>query len=151
LAAALSLTAPLAAHADEVTRAGYREAAEPICQKNTEANERILVGVRADVRQERLGVAAAKLGRAAGALEEALAQLRALPPPAADQARLAKWLEYVKQEVGYFELASQQLKAGKKTAVSKTVVRLTRTAGRANAQVVPFAFKYCRFQPSRFT
>jgi hypothetical protein len=58
--------------AAEFTRTEYREAAEPICKVDTEANERILAGVRAEVRQGKLGPAAAKFARAASALGRAL-------------------------------------------------------------------------------
>lgn len=50
----VALFAPLvsAALASEVTREGYREAVEPICKSNTQANERILAGVKQEVRGE---------------------------------------------------------------------------------------------------
>jgi hypothetical protein len=151
LATALSLAGPFAAGAEEVTRTAYREVAEPICKENTEANERILDGVRGDVREGKLGTASTKLAKAGRALKLALNELRGLPQPAPDRVRLTKWFGYVGQEVEYFQLASRQLKNGDKRAASQTVVRLTGTAGRANAQVVPFGFVYCRLQPSRFT
>jgi hypothetical protein len=151
IALAVTLVGPVLAGADEVTRTTYREAAEPICQKNTEANERILSGVRAEVNHGELTKAARKLAAASRALKATLSGLKALPRPPADQARLTRWFKYVAEEIGYFELAARQLKAGKKTQASKNVVRLTSTAARANAQVIPFEFTYCRLEPSRFT
>src|SRR4051794_32465031 len=147
----MALTGPLVAQGDEVSRAEYREGAEPVCKRNTEANERILSGVRKEVKSGELGKAATKLAKAAKALKGTLNQLRALPAPAADQARLMKWFKYISDEVGYFQLAARELKAGERTKAAQNVVRLTSTANRANAQVVPFEFVYCRFEPSRFT
>lgn len=139
------------ANAAEVSREEFREAAEPICKVDTQANERILAGVRAEVRQGRLGPPAAKFAKAAKALKTALAQLEALPRPTADEARLAKWFGTVKTEAGYFEAVSRKLAAGQKSAAEKLVSKLTVTAGKANNQVLPFEFTYCRLEPSRFT
>lgn len=91
---AIAVTAG-SAGATEVSRASYREAAEPICKANTEANERILSGVRAEVRQGKFAAASAQFTKAARALKATLKELRALPQPAADRTRLAKWLGYV--------------------------------------------------------
>ena len=151
LAALLLLLVSRPAGADEVTRESYKAAVEPICQSNTKANERILAGVRAEVKHDQLKPAAASMAKAARALRETLVQLRALPEPAADRDRLAMWFELVKEEVAKFKLAAAQLRAGKKAAASVTVVYLGSTANRANAQVIPFGFHYCLFEPSRFT
>ena len=61
----------VAAHATEDERASYKEAVEPICKANTEANEKILKGVRQQVKQEMLKPAGAKFTKAAKALEGA--------------------------------------------------------------------------------
>jgi hypothetical protein len=151
VAVALLLAGPMTARGDEVSRDEFREAAEPICKKNTEVNERILAGARAEVRHDEFGKAAKKLAAAGRALKGTLGQLKAIPRPTADQAHLAKWFKFIAEEVGYFELSARQLKAGKKTQASKSVVRLTSIADRANAQVIPFEFTYCRLEPSRFT
>jgi hypothetical protein len=139
------------AWAAEVSRSEYREAAEPICKVDTKANERILATVRQEVRQGALGSAAAKFMAASRALKKALGQLEALPRPAADEARLAKWFATVKAEAGYFEAVSRKLAAGQKRAAESFVTKLTVTAMKANDQVLPFEFTYCRLEPSRFT
>lgn len=141
----------LAASGAEVGRAEYREAAEPICRRNTEANERILAGVKAEVRDGKLKPAASKFARAAAALKRTARRLEALPRPPVDLPRLAKWFGYVKDEVGYFEAIAARLKAGKKGAAEQLVARLSTTASRANNTVIVFEFDYCRLEPSRFT
>jgi hypothetical protein len=153
LAVVTALLAAIAAVAGaaEVSRAGFRESAEPICRTDTQANERILAGVRDEVRAGKLGPAAGRFARAAKALKMALVQLEALPRPAADEARLRRWFATVGTEVGYFEAASRKLAAGQKAAAESYVTKLTVTANKANNQVLPFEFTYCRLEPSRFT
>ena len=108
-------------------------------------------GVKAEVRAGKLGPPAAKFTRAAKALRKALAQLEALPRPPADQARLAKWFQTVGTEAGYFEAVARKLRAGQKAAAERYVNKLTTTASKADNQVLPFEFTYCRLEPSRFT
>jgi hypothetical protein len=148
--AALALVTSLAAAA-EVTRDSYREAVEPICQANTQANERILAGVRSEVKSGKLRPAAAQFARAATALKKTQRQLAAVPQPPADAAKLTKWLGSVKLEASLFERIAAQLRAGQKGAAEQTVAKLTSNATQANNQVIPFEFHYCRFEPSRFT
>jgi hypothetical protein len=147
---AFALFASLATAA-EVTRDSYREAAEPICQANTQANERILAGVRSEVKRGKLAPAAAQFTKAAKALKLAKRQLAAVPQPPADQARLGKWLGLVETEGSLFERISAQLRAGQKSAAERTVAKLSTNANQANNLVIPFEFRYCRFEPSRFT
>jgi hypothetical protein len=140
-----------AAGAEEVTRETYREAVEPICQANTQANERILDGVRNEVKQGELHAAGRRFERAAAALRKTLAQLQAVAQPPADQARLSRWLGDVQLEVKLFSRAAAYLGAGKKAAAEGMVVRLESVARRANNVVFAFEFRYCRLDPSRFT
>ena len=156
IAVALCATAifiPLSslAFAGEVTRAGYREAVEPICKADTQANERIFAGVKQEVRQGKLKPAAVKFAKAARALKSAIAQIKKVPAPAADAARLSKWLGKVSNEAGYFEAVSRKLRAGDKAGAEHLVNKLTTEAGAANNVVIPFEFTYCRLEPSRFT
>ncbi|HEX3361800.1 MAG TPA: hypothetical protein VHS74_12470 [Solirubrobacterales bacterium] len=147
---AAGLLTSLAA-ANEVTRESYRQAVEPICKRNTEANERILGRVRSEVRTGKLKPAAAQFIKAAVELKKTIAQLRGVPRPPADTARLSRWLGKVSLEAGLLEAAGAKLRAGEKAEAQRMVVKLTGNANRANAIVIPFEFEYCRFEPSRFT
>jgi hypothetical protein len=144
------LAAPFA-QATEVTRESYKEAVEPICKTNTEANERILKGVRSEVKAGKLKVAAGQFSRAATALKKTVKQLKAVAQPPADQAKLAKWLKYVEEEANLFQKTAKKLKAGDKAGAQAMVIRLTHNANQANNQVLGFEFHYCRFEPSKFT
>ena len=145
------LVAAAGAEATEVTRASYTEAVEPICKVNTEANEKILKGVKAEVKANKLKPAGVQFAKAAAALAKSYTQLAAVPQPPADTAKLTKWLSYVKAEASLFSATAAKLKAGDKTGAEANVVRLTHTANLANDQVLGFEFEYCRFEPSRFT
>jgi hypothetical protein len=150
--AILAILAPLApALAAEATRGTYKEAVEPICRANTEANERLLAGVRQEVRAGRTGSAAVKFTRAAKALKKTIGELQKVPAPAADAARLSKWLAKVSNEAGYFEAVAKKLRVGDKAGAQKLVVKLTTEANAANNVVLPFEFEYCRLDPARFT
>lgn len=148
-AAALLVAGP--AGAEEPTRASYREAVEPICRANSEANERILHGARAEVRAGKLDQAAAKFKRAARALAKTLGELKAVPRPAADAARLGRWFGLIEAEQRLLAKTGAYLAAGRKGAALGMVVRLESTASRANNVVFAFEFHYCHFEPSRFT
>lgn len=151
LAAALVVAYASLALAAELTRSEYKEQVEPICQANTKANERILSGVRAEVKQGKLRLAATKFQKAATALKKTHRELAAVPQPTADEARLGKWLGYVETEAGLFNSAAKALKAGNKNKAESYVVKLTHNATLANSTVLSFGFHYCKLQPSKFT
>jgi hypothetical protein len=148
LAAALMGAVP--AMAAEATPESYKEAVEPICKSNTEANEKILKGVRGKVNAGKLDAAAKQVRAAARALKQARIKLVAVPKPADDAARLTKWLGYVKTEVELFESLGKKLANDERSAASKMVVRLYTTADQANSQVVDYEFRYCKLKPSKF-
>ena len=147
---ALALLA-LPAQAEEVTRESYKEAVEPICKANTKANERILKGVRGKVKAGKLKAAGRQFSRAATALRKTVKELRAVPRPPADEAKLIKWLKTVEEEANLFQKTAQKLKAGNKNGALAMVIRLEHNANVANNQVLGFEFHYCRFEPSKFT
>lgn len=147
----LAMLAVPFAQATEVTRESYKEAVEPICKANTQANERILKGVRKEVKEGKLRLAGGQFSRAATALSRTLRELKAVPQPPADQAKLVKWLKYVGTEVELFQRTAKKLKAGDKNGALQMVIRLEHNANQANAQVLNFEFHYCRFEPSKFT
>jgi hypothetical protein len=151
IVAAATLIAIATAGAEEVPRDSYREAVEPICKADTKANERILAGVRQEVKEGKLTAAAAKFRRAGVALKGSLRELKAVPRPAADSARLSRWFGLIATEVRHFERTAGYLAAENKATAVGMVVRLESTAHRANNVVVPFEFHYCRLEPARYT
>lgn len=150
VAAVVLSAASLAFGAEELTRSEYRDRVEPICKRNSEANREILKGIHAEVRQGKLDAAGRRLIRAAVALRHALTQLKAVPRPPADEARLTEWLKRVAQEAELLQRAGNALKAGKQGLASRLQARLYAGANSANSLVLPFDFRYCRFEPSKY-
>jgi hypothetical protein len=137
--------------AAELTPAEYTAQVEPICHRNSMANEKILKNVKKDVKQGKLKLAATALAKAATALGKAYAELQAVPQPAASQATLAKWLAYVKKEQSLLSATGKALRANKKSQASHDETQLNHYANLANSTVFSFHFRYCKFEPSRYT
>lgn len=137
--------------AAETSRTEYVARVEPICKANTQANERILAGVRRRVTRGQLAPAAAQFERAASALRRTLGELKAVPRPPADAASLGRWFVDIEAEVGLFAATARDLRAGQKGAAEHLSVKLTAAADKADAQVLAFEFHYCRAEPSKFT
>jgi hypothetical protein len=144
------LLGALPAFAAETTREEYVKAVEPICKANTEANEKILKGVKAKVKAGKLDAASKQVAAAARALKRTRVQLLKVPKPSADAARLTKWLGYVKTEIALLEAVARKLATDQQNAAFRMQLRLESTARRANAEVLGFGFRYCKFQTSKF-
>jgi hypothetical protein len=151
LAVALLVSVPLAlALGTDPTRDEYVAAAEPICKANSEANSRILKGVKDQVKQGKLGPAGRRFIRASSALGKTVGQLAKLPQPTEDAAKLTKWIGYLKQEQTYLLKIGQALKADDKFHAQKLAVQLNRNNNKANNTVISFNFHECRIESSRF-
>jgi glutamate mutase epsilon subunit len=148
---ALAMLSGPFAEAAEITRESYKEAVEPICKRNVEADEQVLKGVKQKVKAGKLKPAAKQFTKAAAALEKAVKQLKAVPQPTADEAKLDKWLKFVEEEVGLLRQTAQKLNAGNKNGALAMQIRLNHTATQANNTVLGFEFHYCRVEPSKLT
>ena len=146
-----AFTAVALAVAPAQTREGYVAQVEPICKKNTAANERILQGARSEIKAGRLRVAAGQFTRAGRAFEKAVGELRAVPPPGEDAVTLAKWLAQLEKETDFLQRIGKALNEGKKTAVLGLSVRLKHNGNLANNLVLDFDFRYCLINPSKFS
>ncbi|HYJ22010.1 MAG TPA: hypothetical protein VEW07_08320 [Solirubrobacterales bacterium] len=147
--AALAIAVPMAGAA-ELSREQYSARVEPICKTNTEANRRIFKGAKAEVKADELKQAAGHFTRAAAALERTISQLKAVPRPAADEARLAKWIGYLETESSLLGGIGRALAQEDKAKAQLYSVRLNRNSNLANNTVLAFAFEYCRIDPARF-
>jgi hypothetical protein len=145
------LVVGLAAASTPEEKTAYKEQVEPICKVNSQANEKILKNVRKEVKAGKLKTAGAKFLKASTALKSTYTQLKAVPQPPSDAAKLTKWLGYVKTEANLFGEAGNALKAGKKGKAQSLVNKLNQNATLANNTVISYTFKYCKFEPSKFT
>ncbi len=150
IATALLATAVIAVAA-EPTRESYTAQVEPICKKNTESIERILKGVKKQISKGELKAAAGKFTKAANAFEAATKQLKAVPQPVEDTAKLTKWIKQLETGTGLLRKISTALKAEKKAKVSSYSVQLSSNSNVANSLVLGFDFKYCLVDSSKFT
>jgi len=151
LAVALFAVGAFAATSPEQTRESFVTQAEPICKTNTKANEKILAGVRKKVQKGQLSVAAGQFTKASAAFGKALKQLKAVPQPPADAAKLNKWLGYLETETKMLGEIGKALKAGDKNKAQTLSVKLTHNGNLANNTVLGFEFDYCLIDSSKFS
>jgi hypothetical protein len=153
LALALALTllvcAPVALAATPA-QIEYAEGVEPICKANSEANSRILKGVKTQVQKDKLVPAGKRFIRAAGALGKAVTQINGVPRPAEYEAKLTKWIGYLKSEKTFLQKIGKALKDKDKYHAQKLAVELNKNNNKANNTVISFPFKECRIDSSRF-
>lgn len=147
LVVALLVAVPVAL-ADE--RDEYVAKVEPICKANTEANARILKGVKGQVQRGDLVPAGRRFIRASTALGKAVGQIAAVPQPSADTVKLTKWIGYLKSEKSLLQRIGQALKAEDKHKASKLAVKLNDNNTDANNTVLSFGFDECKIDSSRF-
>jgi len=153
-AAAMLLLAGSARADDDPTRAEYVEQVEPICQANTEANQRILKNVKTKARSKspsQVRKAGSQFIQASAAFGAATQKLATVPRPAADDTRLLRWfksLGIVKEKL--FKLG-KALKAGEKILAAHEQVRVERASNAANNVGFVFEFHYCHLSASNFT
>jgi hypothetical protein len=151
LVIALSAGAALGVTSTEQTRETYVAQVEPICKTNTKANERILAGAEKKVKEGKLKVAAGQFTQAAAAFGKAVKQIKAVPQPVADKAKLDKWLGYLEGETKLLSEIGKALKAGNKARAQTLSVKLTHNGNLANNAVLGFDFDYCLIDSSRFS
>jgi hypothetical protein len=149
IAAVAMLLAAGAASAAEITPTEYKEQVEPICQAGR-SKEEALKKVHKEVKEGKLKLASRQVATGAKALKQTYLKLLQVPKPAADAARLTKWLKDVKTEVEMLEAVGRKLAKGEKNAALRMVVRLKANAERANNQVLDYQFRYCHVDPSKF-
>lgn len=139
-----------AASAAEISRDEYVALAEPICKTNVLANKRIFKGAKEQVKTGRLKAASRHFFRAATAFAKTIRQLEAVPQPTADEARLARWLGYLRTEKEIVAKIGSALAADDKHRASSYSVDLNANSNRANNTVLGFGFDYCYIDPARF-
>jgi hypothetical protein len=150
LTVALAVAPVAAAAVGEITRPEYVERVEPICKANTDANSRILKGVKDQVKSGKLVPAGKRFIRASSALGTAVGKIAAVPQPSEDAAKLTKWIGYLKSEKTFLQKIGVALKAKDKFHAQKLAVELNKNNNQANNTVISFGFDECRIDSSRF-
>jgi hypothetical protein len=155
LASALALlvvfpVALAAAETGQEEKEKYAKQVEPICKTNSEANSRILKGVKGQVENDKLVPAGKRFVRASTALGKAVTQIDKVPRPEAFDAKLTKWIGYLRKEKTFLQQIGAALKAKDKHKAQKLAVELNKNNNQANNTVITFPFKECHIDSSRF-
>jgi hypothetical protein len=143
-------TATAVSAAAEVTRPEYVAQLERICKPGSEATQRAVRGMRADVRSERFRLAASKFAKAERIFADTVSSISAVPRPAADRATLARWFAALGRETDYLGRTAASLRAEDIARFQRVSGRFFQEGSKANNVVVSFGFNYCNFKPSRF-
>jgi hypothetical protein len=149
LGAALLVSATAAA-AEAPTREEYVAQLERVCKPDAEATQRAMKGARADIRAERLVLAAGKFAQATSIFGATLKQIAAVPRPAADTAKLGKWFGYLKAQESYLSQITAQLRADHAIQAQRLTARFIHNGNLANNVVLAFGFDSCSFKFSRY-
>jgi hypothetical protein len=148
--AAVVLSAAAAAAAQAPSRAEYVSRLETICKPDAEATQRVMKGARADIRAERLAVAAGKFAKATSIFGSTVTKISAAPRPPADAAKLARWFGYLKAQESYLRQITVQLREDHAIRAQRLTARFIHNGNLANNVVLAFGFDYCSFKFSRY-
>jgi hypothetical protein len=151
VAIAAFLGAPLVASAaPQLTRGEYVRQLEAICRPGSEATQRAVRGFRADIRHERLRLAASKFLKAKRIFAHTVGLISPVPRPAADRATLTRWFTALNRETIYLGKTAAALRAEDIARFQRVSAEFIHEGNKANNVVVSFGFTYCSFKPSRF-
>jgi hypothetical protein len=151
LALALTLTAAgVAGAAEGPSRSEYVGQLEGICKPRAEATQVAMHGAKADLKAERLSVAAGKFAKATKIFGGTVTKIAAVPRPEADSAKLRTWFTYLNRQESYLRQITAQLKAGKAIPAQRLTARFIHSGNLANNVVIAFGFDYCSFKFSRY-
>lgn len=148
--AAIFVVAVPAGAAEGPNRDEYRAMVEPICERNTFANKRILAGARDKIRQGRLRAAGGQFIRLSEAFGASVREIAAVPRPPTDDARLVKWFGFLKILKGHLRNLGKALKERDRIKAAHERIRVERSGNAANNVGFVFEFTYCRITRSRF-
>jgi hypothetical protein len=142
--------AAVAAAAEAPSRDEYVGRLEAICKPDALATERVMKGAKADVRAERLAVAAKKFAKATVIYSGTVKQIAAFPRPEGDEAKLGKWFTYLERQVSYLRQITAKLRQDDPIRAQRLTARFIHNGNLANNVVLAFGFNYCSFKFSRY-
>ncbi len=134
----------------EPTRPEYVKQLEAICKPRTEETEAAVKGLPADIKAERLKVAARKFSAASRIFVATLGEISPVPRPFADRPKLAKWFGYLARQQRYLDEIVKALHAEEAVRSQRLTARFVHNGNLANRTVLAFGFRYCSFEFSRY-
>lgn len=147
---AMALFATAASAAEAPTRDDYVVQLEKVCKPDALATQRAMKGARADIRAERLQMAAKKFAKATSIFGSTVKEISAVTRPEADRARLSKWFTYLKRQESYLGQITEQLRLDHPIQAQRLTARFIHNGNLANNVVLAFGFDYCSFKFSRY-
>ncbi len=150
LAATLAVAAPAFAIVNPPTEAEYVAAVEPICKRDREAAEQILVGVQDNIREDRLRVAGNQLLRASRRFGATIGQLIEVPRPTAQEEKLQKWFGFLRKVKTRLAQTGKLYKEAKELQATHESIRTERSGNAANNVSFSLGFRDCRMSRARF-
>jgi hypothetical protein len=148
--AAATTSAAEEPRATDSSRTEYVARLERICKPGSDATERAVHGVRADVRAERFAVAAGRFDRARRIFSKTVTSIVIVPRPPADASTLKRWFTALGKEKVYLGQIVKTLRANDIAGFERVSADFIHEGNRANNAVVSFGFNYCDFKPTRF-
>jgi hypothetical protein len=136
--------------AEDPTRAGYVARLERICKPGSEATQRAVRGVRADVHTERLRLAGSKFAKAKRIFARTVSAIATVPRPGADRATLDRWFAALGREKVFLGRTASALRAEDVARFQRVSADFIHEGNKANNVVVSFGFNYCNFKSSRY-
>jgi hypothetical protein len=149
LAVAL-IVAAAAPAAEAPTRDEYVDRLEKVCKPDALATQRAMKGARADVRAERLAVAATKFAKATSIFGGTVKEISAVPRPSSDAERLTEWFTFLKRQESYLGQITEQLRQDHAIKAQRLTARFIHSGNLANNVVLAFGFDWCSFKFSRY-
>jgi hypothetical protein len=136
--------------AEAPTREEYVQALEKTCKPDALATQRTMKGARADVRAERVAVAARKFAKASAIFSGTLKRISVEPRPSADVDRLERWFTYLNRQESYLRQITEQLRLDHLVKAQRLIPRFIHNGNQANYVVLAFGFDWCSFKFSRY-
>jgi hypothetical protein len=144
------VAAAAAAEGEGPGRTEYVAQLEGICKPRAEATQVAMHGAKADLKAERLAVAAIKFGKASKIFGGTVKKISAVPRPPTDAAKLGTWFTYLNRQETYLQQITSQLRAGRAISAQRLTARFIHNGNLANNTVIAFDFNYCSFKFSRY-
>jgi hypothetical protein len=140
----------IAGAAEGPSRTEYVAQLEGICKPRADATQMAMKGSKADLKAERLSVAAGKFAKASTIFGGTVAKISAVQRPEADAAKLGTWFTYLGRQESYLKQITAQLRAGRGIQAQRLTARFIHNGNLANNVVIAFGFNYCSFKFSRY-
>lgn len=144
------LAAVSSAAAEAPTRQEYVERLEEICKPDALATEKVMKGVRSEIKSERFTLAAKRFAKGTSIFGGTVKQMSGVPRPEADKPRLAKWFVYLNRQEDYLRQITAQLRLDHAIKAQRLTARFIHNGNLANNVVLAFGFDYCSFKFSRY-